>query len=55
MEVSGHLHSLGTLPAGERATLYPLVKWLGGSQSKSGHCGKENKSHHCPCQELSSP
>jgi hypothetical protein len=35
-----------------KSTRYPLVRRLGGSQSRSGRGGEEEKSNNCPCREL---
>jgi hypothetical protein len=41
MEDSGHLHAPTALPRGKNL-LYPLVRRLGGPQSRAGH-GEEEK------------
>jgi hypothetical protein len=40
MEMSGHLHALGTFPQGNRPW-YSLDRRLGGPQSQSGSCGED--------------
>jgi len=42
MEVSGHLHTLATLPQG-KSPRNPFSRKLGGSQSQSGHGYEEKK------------
>jgi hypothetical protein len=43
MEVSGQLHILGTLPLGKES-LVPIVRRLGGPQSRYVHSGEEKNS-----------
>jgi len=45
--VSSQLQAPATLPQGKRPW-YPLDKWLGGTQSQSGHGGEEKNSQHLP-------
>jgi len=47
MEVNGQLYPRG------KSSRYPLVRRLGGTQSRSGHSGGvEKRSYHCPYQEF---
>jgi hypothetical protein len=43
MEMAGQLHVSGALPR-EKSLPYPLVRWLGGPQGRSGRGGEEHKS-----------
>jgi hypothetical protein len=47
MEVSAQLHVTAALPLG-KSPWYPLDRKMGGSQSNSGHCGKEKHSQRLP-------
>jgi len=47
LEVSDQLHAPATLPMG-KDTWYPLDRWLGGSQSRSGRGGEEKNSQPPP-------
>jgi hypothetical protein len=52
MEVSGQVHTLAASPAGKEA-LYPLVRSMGGPQSRSGRGGEEKNSQPVPGLEHS--
>jgi len=52
-EVSGQLHASAALPMGKES-LYPLSRWLGGPQSRSGRGGEEEKFLSIPEIELRS-
>jgi hypothetical protein len=53
MDVSGQLHASAALPMGKES-LYPLSRWLGGPQSRSGRGGEEEKFLSIPEIELRS-
>jgi hypothetical protein len=47
MEMSGQPHAPAALPQ-EKSPWYPLVRRLGGPQSRSGQGGDEKNSQHLP-------
>jgi hypothetical protein len=48
--VSGQLHAPAAYPQG-KSPWYPLDRWLGGPQSRSGHGGEQKNSQPLPRQE----
>jgi hypothetical protein len=51
MEMSSQLKAPAALPP-RKEPQNQLDRGLGGPQSQSGRGGKEEKYHHCTCQEL---